>query len=338
MPGIITHYLCGLEAIKQTKSQDIKSIVSRHQSVFNLGTQGPDFLFYYRAWPWADSEGIPDIGKKLHRKKIKATFSQMLEYLEGQDAPERDILSAYLLGFICHYILDVHAHPYVYYKTGFARSEQDDAMKYVYYHRLFETTIDVIMLKNTMNLTPHSLNVPEIIKVSEYESKIIAEMFEHVILHVHGDNVTASQAATAINDMYSIQRRLDDPAGLKRLLISKLEHIKGGYPLISSIIYPQKTSDNLDYLNLMDYLNLKKGVWRLPWENSVEYNSSFVEIFNDAVSETLSIYEHFTLNSGENQNHKRLLELLGNRSFTTGEDCDLDIEFKYFDCIFETVR
>jgi|GEM_PF-329919 len=330
MPGMITHYLCGLEAIKQTKSQYVKAIVSKHNSVFNLGTQGPDFLFYYRAWPWADSEGIPDIGKKLHREKVKATFSKMLGYIKGQNAPERDILSAYMLGFICHYILDVHAHPYVYYKTGFARSEQDDPLKYVYYHRLFETTIDVIMLKRIMNLTPHKLNIPEIIKVSESESKVIAGMFEHVIRNVHGDNITVSQAVTAINDMHTIQRRLDDPSGLKRLLISKLEHMKGSYPLVSSIIYSQEISDSLDYLNL------KKESWHLPWDSSAEFHSSFVEIFEDAVRETLNIYGQFNLGPGDGQNCNMLLELLGNRSFSTGEDCDLGIEFKYFDCIFES--
>lgn len=330
MPGLITHYLCGLEAIKQTKSQHVKAIASKRHSVFNLGTQGPDFLFYYRAWPWADSEGIPDIGKKLHRKNIKATFSRMLGYVKSQNAPERDILSAYILGFICHYILDVHAHPYVYYKTGFARSEKDDALKYVYYHRLFETTIDVLMLKRILNLAPHRLNVPEIIKISEAESKVIAGMFEHVIRNVHGDNITVSQAVTAINDMHTIQRSLDDPSGLKRLLISKLEHMKGSYPLVSSIIYPQEIRDSLDYLNL------KKESWHLPWDNSAEFNSSFVEIFDDAVRETLNIYGQCYLGVGKVQNYNMLLELLGNRSFTTGEDCELDIEFKYFDCIFES--
>lgn len=332
MPGLITHYLCGLEAIKRTKSQYVKAIALKHPKVFNLGTQGPDFLFYYRAWPWADSEGIPAIGKKLHRENIRAVFSQMLEYLKSQNALERDILSAYMLGFMCHYILDVHAHPYVYYKTGFARSEKDDALKYVYYHRLFETTIDILILKRILNLTPHQLNVPEIIKVSEAESKAIAGMFEHVIRTVHGDNITVSQIVTAINDMHFIQRRLDDPSGLKRLLISKLEHMIGSYPLVSSIIYPREISDSLDYLNL------KKESWHLPWNNSAEFNSSFVEIFDDAVCETLNIYGQFDLNAGESQSHKRLLELLGNRSFTTGEDCEVYIEFKYFDCIFESAR
>ena len=29
------------------------------------------------------------------------------------------------------------------------------------------------------------------------------------------------------------------------------------------------------------------------------------------------------------------LELIGNRSFSSGLDCDMDVKFKYFDCIFE---
>lgn len=326
MPGIITHYLCGLESINKTKSPYIKSLVLKHQNVFNLGTQGPDFLFYYKAWPWKDSGKIPDIGKVLHRKKISLIFSEMMKFIDSQCSSKKEVLSAYFLGYLCHYFLDANAHPYVFYKTGFAISDKDDPLKYTCYHIEFETNIDVLMLRKILNLNPYELNVPKIIRIKKTDAEIVGSMYEHIVEKVLNEKIYTAQVVTSINDMYSIQLKLRDSLGLKKTLAN----ILGSHNIISSLIYPLEVKDNIDYLNL------EKKFWCLPWNESSKLNSSFDDIFADAVSEILEIYDAYSEYVLDNKSSTELLEILGNRSFNSGADCNLNVKFKYFDCIFET--
>lgn len=107
MPAIFAHELFGRETAKELRS-DLKNIIRTHYTQFRIGLQGPDLFFFYR--PYSHNQ-VNQYGTALHEssalpflEKAKTVISE-----KGRDSREY----AYLLGFICHFILDSECHPYV---------------------------------------------------------------------------------------------------------------------------------------------------------------------------------------------------------------------------------
>lgn len=329
MPSLLTHYLLGDKTLEKLDNQDLKDLIFKYRQVFNLGTQGPDILFYYRVWPWTNSNGIEKVGEKMHVEKINASFHSAIEFILNCESNQRNLLIAYMCGYICHHTLDLHTHPYIFYKTGFVREGDIPTSKYNSYHRMFETVVDVLMLDRLLHKKPSDIQAHKLIAVGRNEAKSLGEMYEYILLNTYGLKVTSSHVSQAIFDMIRVQSILRDSKGIKKNVLFSIEKSLGLFPLISSMIHPLTITDELDYLNL------SHNTWCLPWDNTTKLNTSFTEMFDIAVDEAKelseTLYKCFTGTLSINA----ALERLGNRSFSTGVDCDLGVEFKYFDCIYE---
>ncbi|MEL7564419.1 MAG: zinc dependent phospholipase C family protein [Dehalobacterium sp.] len=328
MPSIITHYLCGTKTWDLLGEWPLKDIISQNRLVFNLGTQGPDILFYHRVWPWAKKEGINKIGEIMHQDQVNAFFSHAIEYIIKQDLKERNMLTAYLSGYICHYALDFHTHAYIFYKTGFIRSGDPATSKYTYYHRVFETVLDVVMLKLTLEKKPIDINIPRLLQVTPDNALSIGRLYQSA-LNGCNQKITADQVAEGIKDMVSVQNILRDRLGIKKALLSCLERTLGNYPLMASMIYPTKIRDKLDYLNE------KKNTWYLPWDPTLCSTLSFPEMFHQAAAAAKEMAEIIYCCITGNVDKETALGILGNRSFSTGLDCRENPDFIAFNCIFE---
>jgi len=328
MPSIITHYLCGTETWGLLKEQRLKDIISQNRQIFNLGTQGPDILFYHRVWPWTKNEGINIIGETMHQDQVNAFFSHALEYIIKQDLKERNMLTAYLSGYVCHYALDFHTHPYIFYKTGFVRPGEPAVSKFTYYHRMFETALDVLMLKILQQKRPIDINVPRLLQVTPDDALSIGRLYQSV-LNACNQKITALQVARGIKDMVSVQNILQDRMGIKKSILSYLEKSLGNYPMMASMIYPTNIQDGLDYLNQ------KKSTWYLPWSPTICSNLSFLEMFHQAAVEAKEMVEIIFYFLTGKTDKEAVLKNLGNRSFSTGLDCRNTPDFVEFNCIFE---
>lgn len=329
MPGLFTHYLCGSRMLELLENQTLRDVVIRYRQVFNLGTQGPDIFFYYRVWPWTNSHGIEKIGERMHGKKVSAFFTSAVQYIMNREGRDKNVLTAYLCGYLCHYSLDLHTHPYIFYKTGFVRPGEAPTSKYTCYHRMFETAVDVIMLDRVLAVKPIEVKAHELIRVSGKEAQTIGKMYEFILQNTYGVKVSAGQVSEAIRDMVTVQAVLRDRSGLKKKLLSWFEKSRGNFPLMASMIYPSAIIDGLDYLNL------DHRPWFFPWDRSVKHTSSFPEMFEHSAQEAKEMGEalfHCLSGTGDIRN---ALERIGNRSFSTGIDCNRDVQFKYFNCIYE---
>lgn len=329
MPGIFTHFLCGDVVLRQLNDTPAAKLLEKHRQAFNLGTQGPDILFYHGAWPWAKDEGMNKIGDQLHEHGSGIFFRQALHYIDNFEGEKRDILTAYLCGFTCHYCLDLHAHPYIFYSTGFVRPGEAETKKYEYYHREFETTLDVLMLKRQQDIAPADFHAADLIAVSAGEADSISKMYETVLPVSLGIEIDARQLSKAISDMVGITRVLHDRTGLKKKLLAAVEKRLGKYPLLSSMIHPLSVTDDLDYLNL------KHGEWCLPWDDSTCFNTSLIDMFDAAVAEACTLCTAVYDCSRHGMAVDDAVLLLGNRSFSSGIDCEENAEFKYYNCIYE---
>lgn len=107
MPCLYAHYTFG-QKVKNLLPEEVQECISNYEEQFNLGLQGPDFLFYFRP---LGKNPVNRLGHKIHKKTGAFYIKKILPTVrrKGQFSPE----TAYLLGFLCHFLLDSRCHPYV---------------------------------------------------------------------------------------------------------------------------------------------------------------------------------------------------------------------------------
>lgn len=330
MPNLVTHYLCGLEAIKLIDNKECKELIQRNINVFNLGVQGPDILFYYGIWPWSPKTQYGSIGQEFHISRVNLVFRKIIDYISAQKGYVKDILTVYFMGFLCHNCLDSMTHPYIFYRSGFKTADDPRTNLYIYYHRRFETSIDVLMCQRLLNKKVHEIRIDRLIDVTSKERKIISEMYESVIDSVFNYKIPGKYISKAIKDMITVEKILRDPHGVKRRFVAFFDHIIYGYPLFSSLIFPLKLKDGLDYLNLA------RKEWALPYDKNHKSTLSFLDMFKEACDKTQRYCQVlYSTITGDKSYIPYALKLFGNISYTTGTDCDLSVKFKHHDIIFK---
>lgn len=106
MPTTYTHDFFG-KLVYQKLPNEIQEIVRRHKMAYVIGQHGPDLLFYYK--PFQVNE-INQTGHRMHDEIAAGFFKKCKEqYAIAKD----ETLLVYILGFICHYMLDSTCHPYI---------------------------------------------------------------------------------------------------------------------------------------------------------------------------------------------------------------------------------
>ena len=117
MPAIYAHLRFGDEVIKYLPPA-FQACAETFPEAFHLGTQGPDILFYHQ--PMKKNE-IRTLGMQMHVEQEGGIFFaqtakkfQEKGLLQGENgAPAITKEAAYLLGFLCHFTLDVSTHPFI---------------------------------------------------------------------------------------------------------------------------------------------------------------------------------------------------------------------------------
>lgn len=107
MPAFYAHDRFGQKVFDRLKGET-KEIVEKYYKQFEIGLQGPDLFFFFR--PYGKNK-VVTYGNHLHEISAYPFFehSARIANLAGEDSASY----AYLLGFICHFILDSECHPYV---------------------------------------------------------------------------------------------------------------------------------------------------------------------------------------------------------------------------------
>lgn len=329
MPALATHYLCGNAAVKLMENYKPGSPLLIHRNAFNLGTQGPDIFFYYDAWPHIKANGIRRLGERMHEEKTGPLILEAIKYISESQEPVKGMLTSYVCGFLCHYILDCHTHPYIFYRIGFTRKGEQYTSKYTCYHRMFETALDVLMLKRELDKKPSQFKASEQIRIPMQAAAAIGEMYSKTLYNVYNISVSSKQVCAAIAATANISTLLRDKTGIKKQLLGSMEKRLGKLPMLSAMILPPEIKDGLDYLNS------SHSLWYMPWDASAPSTASFTESFEAAAAESKKIMELTELVVKGAAEIESLAPLIGSRSYSTGKDCSLNLEFKYFDCIYE---
>ena len=112
MPTTYAHYTFGNKVL-DTLDAEVKQLIKTHLPLFHIGLHGPDILFYYIP---LKSYNINKTGSKIHKETADKFISRGKKIIKY--CPDREKATVYLLGFICHFMLDSECHPYINYRTS----------------------------------------------------------------------------------------------------------------------------------------------------------------------------------------------------------------------------
>ena len=118
MPAAYAHRRFGEELISYLPPSFQKGLAP-YMDTFFLGTEGPDVMFYHQP---LKSNPVRKKASTMHYATGKSFFlrqgnrllTEKLVKKEGGGYVPDSADAAYILGFLCHYLVDVHLHPLVY--------------------------------------------------------------------------------------------------------------------------------------------------------------------------------------------------------------------------------
>lgn len=203
MPAIFAHDLFGRKVLKQLPP-GFRQIIEAHWPQFTIGLQGPDIFFFYRPFT---GRKIRDYGLGLHKVSALPFFEHARQIVRttGRDTKEY----AYLMGFICHFILDSECHPYV-----------AEAVKNTGVHHLeIEEEFDKRLLRLD-GKDPIGFPLSSLIPSDDSTARAILPFYRDMSLPV---------VKQSLKDMKRIKRLLTAPGAPKQQALNAVFRLSGHY-------------------------------------------------------------------------------------------------------------
>lgn len=321
MPGLWMHLEFGRRLAQEFGERfSFMEDLKRHDRLFGLGCQGPDFLLYHAFQPWHKESRAVRLGNAMHRRQCGQAmldFWDKWKKLQGEDAAMAGI---YFFGFLTHHVLDRNMHPYINWKAGYGFRD----------HQRFEMELDTIFMKRR-GLNTWTQKSWELIDAGSRLPYPVLVILHGTALERYPEEtggLDPDQWHGAYRDMVTAQRWLYDPLGWKRRVL----------PGKSRFLLPRPLSaaeENLDYLN-------ERGT---QWRHSAAYSEvrseSVADLWEQALDDARAVLGGLaewlaaeaklgpdSRHTAENK-RERFRLALGDRSYDTGMECGTDAVNRY---------
>ena len=310
MADIYLHSRLAEEVIKELDYEFDKKLVF-------MGAQGPDPLYYnMQSKEHKDYRYYAD---RMHDTNTKNLFKNMINHIKHHN---NQITYSWLVGFICHYALDVKIHPYVYHNVGVYKKDKPETHKYRGLHLKFERSIDAVMIEKELGFKANKLSLHKTYFTQKLVPLDVMKVMEHTLKQTYGKDNGGTMYLIAVNKMYgNVKKIIKDRFGIKKQL----------YKIIDLFTKQDMFFKDLSFYNHIeqyDFLNEQKKTWHHPITNE-SFNSSVEDLFNEAKVFALELIKK-TDACLKDACIDDLDSVFTNLSFNSGLDCDLHDEMKYF--------
>jgi hypothetical protein len=319
MPNIWAHMIFGQEVLEVVNCKHVLEDPTL-RNVFNLGCQGPDFLFFHNFWPWKRDKKMNQLGSAMHSKECGPMLVEMVHTIQGRTMDDPALV--YVLGFLLHHVLDRNMHPYVFYRSGFKKWD----------HQHFEVAMDTLIVKRKLGLETWKTPVWKQVDIGDHLPSDITAMLLHATRQLYADlttNVEESDFNQAYKDMILAEKIFHDPSGIKRLL---------SFNQIEPMVFKRKLTHH-------DYLNEARKAWRHPALEDKTYTTSVWDLWNPALEDGMKVIQASLAFLKNNDNivesiqqkekdDQALQAAIGNLSYETGLSCVDGPEIRYADPSF----
>jgi hypothetical protein len=300
MPSAITHYLFAQQALDLANSK--LKFLNDNIFAVNLGTQGPDPLFFYGTIPWKPRKKTKQAkakGNLLHSVEVIEKFVKMISYAQNKIGKEKALLFSYIFGHGLHYLLDREAHAYVFYMTGVDKNGELDN-KYGTDHALFESMIDFEFTKY-LGIATYAIKPHKTLLLNDSEAISISQMY------ASGESIGEFMFYHAWEDMKYLESFFLDKNESK----TKILKIFGlGNSILNSMIHKTKKEIN----DKIDYLNLSNQTWFNPATNK-PHQESFIDLFKLALNQLPIWTEIIELALSNKEYKEKLKSFVANRGY-----------------------
>lgn len=319
MPGFTTHYLFGVNNIRKLRSEAVCGTllqsVDRYKTVFQLGLQGPDIFFYHLASQLRKIRPGSIVHTRWTGDFLKCLIEAPEIFLTEE---EQQTAQAYAAGFIGHYVLDMHMHPYVYFRTGIG----EELKKKGYADHIgLESDIDAALLMRYAKCWPSCFPYWKAVAFDAKTLNTVSTVLFYAYNMVFPELALSKRfLAGGIRSMQIGTRLTYNPHNYKRRVLEKIERILLGRPQISPVI----PSDNLQCRK--DPLNLEHRRWHHPWteeacRDSVPQMIKKASLYYQKALKNLDrLYSADPYDDGYETFMEQLCQFLGQKSYHTGLD------------------
>ncbi|MDO4295190.1 MAG: zinc dependent phospholipase C family protein [bacterium] len=231
MPAIYAHERFGKMVYQQMDSK-MKQAIRANKELFEIGLQGPDFLFFYKFY---ERNRVNQVGYDLHEEPVREFLTHSLRIVKerGKYSPE----AVYIYGFICHFVLDSECHWYV----------EQQVKKTGVGHLEIESELEKVLMKKDKHFLL-SYPVWKIIPTSRKVAKCMAQFYPEI---------TVDELQKALIDMRFCKYILANPTPGKRKVVDLLMRMTGQYHELKGHMLRVKTNPRCvetvkELLNLYD--------------------------------------------------------------------------------------
>ena len=281
MPNIATHGLLALDVLDRAPFESLAKIIQHYPKAYFLGSNGPDFLFYYRVLPWQNKKGaerLINIGNRLHAQKIDEFYRVAIEVIRSTaDRNLKNAMISFLAGHLTHWSLDTIAHPYIFYKTG------PIAGLTKYWHSRFESNIDTLMVKQVKGYSLANFNIPQLVDTDMLTKRAVAILYPSILQTIFAQEVSAEEIVECIESFHRVIKLLNDPYTLKFPFIQFFENLGN----IRWSFSCHMVTGVLDSKH--DILNLDHATWKHPCDAGKTSNESFLDLYDHALNRATAV-------------------------------------------------
>jgi len=209
MPATYAHYTFG-GLVLDNLDNDVKKLISENLNLFNIGLHGPDILFYFKP---LSSNPINKIGHELHSLTANSFFENAKQVIN--ECPDPEAACAYIVGFICHFMLDSECHPYV-------REKETNIITHSEIETEFERLLMIKNKKEPLSFNPTAHIIPNL-----KNAKCISWFYK---------GITYKEIFKALKSLKSYLKVLVAPGYLKRSIIITVLRLSGNYENMIGLI------------------------------------------------------------------------------------------------------
>jgi len=256
MPYNLTHARVALPAREQV-NPPVRQLIDAHRGEFLIGTMGPDPYFGGSRPKPLFAPCREELAGMLHSLDARGLFRVMFALSQGDD-----VLTAYTLGFLCHFLLDTTAHPYI--EARFPGKEHTPA----------EIKFD-LMMTGRMHISGVPAPPKEFYRTQNLSG--LDALHASLTRELFGMR-TAGAFARGFRKWIFVNTLSYDPSDRKLRFFSRVENRLDMPGKFTGFIVAHHPDPD-------DRLNLNHGEWAAPWEPEQRRTESFADLFDAACAE-----------------------------------------------------
>ena len=300
MPSVLTHYYCALRVLRELEKKNI----SVQRDAFIWGTQGPDIFFYHRFMPWKKESSLTYMGKRIHNEPPSLYLETCGKILREHKFSEP--MRSYVLGTVCHYMLDREAHPFVLAKTKDYSQKIKKKEKNYPWHTQIETSLDIIILRYETGGLPTDVSIKMCTPKDEEIMAQIGRFWQEFLRYRFDKDISEREGAQLAQDMRSLFGLLNNRLLIKKPALECFERLTGAGSKLSCHLRAISEGE-------LDYANNLRRPWCAPLEPEKVRHDSFFDIYEQTIIKTPKMISDFLICA---KKERSMAELCEEKSFS----------------------